>query len=136
MDGKEIAKRRKEKGLTQDALGRILGISGKAVSKWERNLSEPSEKHMEALVEFLGSEVDNAEKLVVETVEIGETERRKRCVFLFRLIRKEFFRMTSTSFIVGVCLADMMGTVSTRFTVIYSGLAVVVFFLDTMFRGE
>ena len=30
----------KEKGLTQDALGAMLGISGKAVSKWERGVSQ------------------------------------------------------------------------------------------------
>ena len=35
MDGKMIAEKRKEKGLTQDALGAMLDISGKAVSKWE-----------------------------------------------------------------------------------------------------
>ena len=39
MDGKMIAEKRKEKGLTQDALGAMLGISGKAVSKWERGVS-------------------------------------------------------------------------------------------------
>lgn len=39
MDGKMIAEKRKEKGLTQDALGAMLGISGKAVSKWEHGVS-------------------------------------------------------------------------------------------------
>ena len=34
MDGKTIAQKRKEIGLTQEELGNILGISGKAVSKW------------------------------------------------------------------------------------------------------
>ena len=40
MDGKMIAEKRKEKGLTQDALGAMLGISGKAVSTWERGVSQ------------------------------------------------------------------------------------------------
>ena len=46
MDGKMIAEKRKEKGLTQDALGAMLGISGKAVSKWERGLSQPDASHV------------------------------------------------------------------------------------------
>ena len=54
MDGKTISEKRREKGLTQDALGALLGISGKAVSKWERNVSQPSEKHLTQLVDFLG----------------------------------------------------------------------------------
>ena len=136
MDGKEIARRRKEKGLTQDALGQLLGISGKAVSKWERNLSELSEKHMEALVELFGLEVENVKKIGVETVESEETERGKGSLCLLNLIRKEFFRMAATSFILGVCLANLLGVVNTRFTVVCGGLGVVVFFLDTMFRGD
>ena len=39
MDGRMIAEKRKELGLTQEALGTMLGISGKAVSKWERGIS-------------------------------------------------------------------------------------------------
>ena len=33
-----ISQKRKERGLTQAELGALLGISGKAVSKWERGL--------------------------------------------------------------------------------------------------
>ncbi len=33
--GKLIAEIRKEKGMTQDELGELLGVNGKAVSKWE-----------------------------------------------------------------------------------------------------
>ena len=33
--GELIEKYRKEKGLTQDELGRRLGVTNKAVSKWE-----------------------------------------------------------------------------------------------------
>lgn len=37
--GKFIAQLRKEKGLTQEQLGEQLGITGKAVSKWETGVS-------------------------------------------------------------------------------------------------
>ncbi len=39
--GKLIAQRRKNLGYTQDEFGEIIGVSGKAVSKWERGLSTP-----------------------------------------------------------------------------------------------
>ena len=37
--------KRKERGLTQAELGAMLGISGKAVSKWGRGLSKPCDEH-------------------------------------------------------------------------------------------
>ena len=37
---------RKERGLTQAELGAMLGISGNAVSKWERGLSKPCDEHL------------------------------------------------------------------------------------------
>ena len=58
MDGKLIAEKQKKKGLTQDALGAMLGISGKAVSKWERGLSQPDEAHMVQLINLLGLPVE------------------------------------------------------------------------------
>lgn len=39
--GKLISKRRNDLGYTQDELGEIIGVTGKAVSKWERGLSSP-----------------------------------------------------------------------------------------------
>ena len=39
--GRLISKRRNDLGYTQDELGEILGVTGKAVSKWERGLSSP-----------------------------------------------------------------------------------------------
>lgn len=39
--GKQIAYYRKQKGLTQDGLAKLLNISNQAVSKWEANQSYP-----------------------------------------------------------------------------------------------
>jgi transcriptional regulator with XRE-family HTH domain len=51
--GELIAEKRKERCLTQAALAAHFGISDKAVSKWERNLSRPEGNHMVELVELL-----------------------------------------------------------------------------------
>ena len=39
--GKNIAKYRKAKGLTQEELGTMIGITNQAVSKWESEVSMP-----------------------------------------------------------------------------------------------
>lgn len=52
--GKIISKLRKEKGLTQEALGKKLNVSYQAVSKWENDLSEPDLATLENLVDVLG----------------------------------------------------------------------------------
>ena len=52
--GALIKEARTGAGLTQAELGAVFGISDKAVSKWERNLSRPDEKFMPGLVDLLG----------------------------------------------------------------------------------
>lgn len=55
--GKAIAYLRKLKGLTQKQLADILGISDKAVSKWERGISCPDVSFMNQLAVILDSDV-------------------------------------------------------------------------------
>lgn len=40
--GIKLAKLRKERKLTQEELGELLGINGKSVSKWERGITRPN----------------------------------------------------------------------------------------------
>ncbi len=63
--GATISARRKEKGLTQLDLARQMGVTDKAVSKWERNLSFPDVASLPKLAEVLGTSVD--ELLEVKT---------------------------------------------------------------------
>ena len=37
--GERIAELRKEKGMTQEALGETIGVSAQTVSKWENGVS-------------------------------------------------------------------------------------------------
>lgn len=52
--GRFIAQCRKEKGLTQFQLGEALGVTDRAVSKWERGLSLPDASIMQDLCSQLG----------------------------------------------------------------------------------
>lgn len=53
-----ISNLRKEKGLTQASLAEMLGITDRAVSKWERGLSMPDSSIMLPLCEILGISVN------------------------------------------------------------------------------
>ena len=63
--GATISALRKEKGMTQLDLARQMGVTDKAVSKWERNLSFPDVASLPKLAEVLGTSVD--ELLEVKT---------------------------------------------------------------------
>ncbi|MBE7074867.1 MAG: helix-turn-helix domain-containing protein [Clostridiales bacterium] len=52
--GHIIADLRKQKGLTQEQLGKQLNVSYQAVSKWENNLSQPDLQTLEKLCDILG----------------------------------------------------------------------------------
>lgn len=56
--GSTIAALRKEKGMTQLELAQSMGVTDKAVSKWERNLSFPDVASLPRLAEQLGVSVD------------------------------------------------------------------------------
>ena len=56
--GKFIAECRKEKSLTQAALAEQLGITDRAVSKWERGKNMPDLSIMPDLCELLGISID------------------------------------------------------------------------------
>ncbi len=56
--GVMIASLRKENGMTQLELAEKMGVTDKAVSKWERDLSCPDINSLPKLAEILGVSVD------------------------------------------------------------------------------
>ncbi len=56
--GALITELRKEKGMTQAQLAEQMGVTDKAVSKWERDLSCPDISSVPKLAEILGVTVD------------------------------------------------------------------------------
>ena len=122
--GDIISQKRRELGLTQTELGKMLGISGKAVSKWERGLSNPCREHMEKLIDLLGLPVE-------PSMSTEETEQIPSVSAQFTLAR-ELPRIFATATILAVCVCYMSGTLSTESTMVSLGLAAVLFCLWTM----
>lgn len=58
-----IAELRKEQGMTQMDLAEKMGVTDKAVSKWERDLSCPDINSLPTLAELLGVSVDELMQL-------------------------------------------------------------------------
>lgn len=56
--GHMIASLRKEHGMTQLELAEKMGVTDKAVSKWERDLSYPDISSLPKLAEIFGMSVD------------------------------------------------------------------------------
>ena len=124
--GDLIVEKRKERGLTQAELGAMLGISGKAVSKWERGLSKPCEEHLDRLVALLGLPVETA-------IKAERIEKAPRTTFL-STIRKEFIRILATGAMIGVCVCNLAGTISTDSTVGPLGFSVALFCFGTIIK--
>lgn len=75
--GHFIAKLRKKKGLTQDELGNMLGISGKSVSKWERGLNMPDISLIYKLSEVFDVDLNqllNGEDAIKSVVDLQNEE--------------------------------------------------------------
>ncbi len=56
--GEKVAACRREKGLTQEELGAMLGVSPQAVSKWENDISAPDISLLLPLADILGVTTD------------------------------------------------------------------------------
>lgn len=56
--GRFIADLRKRRGMTQQQLADILGLSNKTISKWESGMGSPDISNLKPLAEALGVTVD------------------------------------------------------------------------------
>ena len=56
--GQRIKELRIEKGLSQMQVGKLIGVSQKAVDYWERSVNEPKASYIIALVKVFGVSFD------------------------------------------------------------------------------
>ncbi len=79
--GKRIAALRKEKGLKQEQLAEMLGVSGQAVSKWENDQTCPDISLLPQLAKLLGVTVDellSGKRDEVAAVQVLPEDQRKK----------------------------------------------------------
>ena len=117
--GKFIAECRKQKNLTQMQLAEKLGITDKAVSKWERGVAMPDSSIMLLLCDILGINVN--ELLSGEKIGMENTNQKNEQLMLN--MAKELERKNKTIgnarwAIMTVCMIGLIG-----------GLAIVGFFM-------
>lgn len=70
--GQIIAAKRKELGMTQLELAEKMGVTDKAVSKWERDLSYPDVNSLPKLAEIFDMTVDELMRIKSETVSAAD----------------------------------------------------------------
>lgn len=104
--GATLAALRKEKGMTQLVLAEKMGVTDKAVSKWERDLSLPDAGSFPKLAEVLGVTVD---ALMQANVGTKETPSREPFVEMTELILKGVALAMSVAVVV-LSLIDRLET--------------------------
>ena len=67
--GNMVATLRKKNGMTQLELAEKMGVTDKAVSKWERDLSFPDVNSLPKLAEIFGVTVDELMQIKADTKE-------------------------------------------------------------------
>lgn len=75
--GNRIAKYRKAKGMTQESLANLMGVSSQAVSKWETDASCPDISTLPQLCRILGITTDELLTGKSEEVKLIPTSERK-----------------------------------------------------------
>lgn len=75
--GTMISSLRKDKGMTQLELAEIMGVTDKAVSKWERDLSCPDINSIPKLAEILEISVEDLIQGKTETKEQDTKEKKE-----------------------------------------------------------
>lgn len=118
--GMVIASRRKELGMTQAGVAEKMGVTDKAVSKWERDLSYPDVDSIPKLAEVLDMSVDELMQIKTES---AEEEKKSPVQEMLDLIPKT----VAIGMGVAVTVLSIMGKidVQTGMTLLGIGLACV-----------
>ena len=117
--GKFIAESRKEKKLTQMQLSEKLGITDKAVSKWERGIAMPDSSIMLELCDILGISVN--ELLSGEKISMENNTQQNEQLLLDMAKELEEKNKTIWTSMWAIMLVSIIGLIG--------GLAVIAFFM-------
>ena len=121
--GRFIAERRKQTSLTQMQLAEKLGITDKAVSKWERGVAMPDTSIMLELSDILGISVN--ELLCGEKINMENNNQKNEQLFLDmakELEKKNQTVWTSMWIIIGVSVMGLFGGLAVAAFLIPEGI--------------
>ena len=117
--GKFIAECRKQKGLTQMLLAEKLGITDKAISKWERGITMPDSSIMLELCDILGISVN--ELLSGEKVDMEDNNQKNEQLLLD--MAKELERKNKTIW------SAMWAIMIVSMTALFAGILIAAFLM-------
>lgn len=111
--GSMIAELRKQQGMTQLELAVKMGVTDKAVSKWERDLSCPDINSLPDLAEILGVSVDELMQIKreAETPKKGSAE-----------IVETVLKALTLAMGVAVAVLSIMDAIDTKSAIIMLGI--------------
>ena len=121
--GRFIAERRKKASLTQMQLAEKLGITDKAISKWERGVAMPDTSIMLKLCDILGFSVN--ELLCGEKIDMENNNQKNEQLFLDmakELEKKNKTVWTSMWIIMGVSVIGLIGGLAVAAFLIPEGI--------------
>ena len=121
--GRFIAERRKKASLTQMQLAEKLGITDKAISKWERGIAMPDTSIILKLCDILGISVN--ELLCGEKIDMENNNQKNEQLFLDmakELEKKNKTVWTSMWIIMGVSVIGLIGGLAVAAFLIPEGI--------------
>ena len=111
--GAMIAELRKQQGMTQMELAGKMGVTDKAVSKWERDLSCPDINSLPDLAEILGVSVDELMQIKRE----AETPKKSSAEIVETVLKALTLAMG-----VAVAVLSIMDAIDTKSAIIMLGI--------------
>ncbi len=120
--GNYICSLREKKGLSQSQLGEKLGVSNKAVSKWENGGAYPSSEIMYPLAKELGVSIEELYKAISDS----KSEKTKKRKLLDRLVVESrlIIGFLVLSYVVLLILHLIFGNLTDKYTVAFLSIVV------------
>lgn len=126
--GTIVAELRKAKGMTQADLAQKMGITDKAVSKWERDLSYPDIASIPRLAEILGVSVDE----LMSAEKAGSNKKLSDMEDIISLI----LRAVGAAMGIAVAVLSILGGLDARTGMAMLGIGLASIAIDTLGKGE
>lgn len=87
--GRRIKEARMDRGLSQEQLGKMIGVTGSAITNYEKEISHPKESVMYALIDALEVDANYLFQDCVHTINKAPSESEEALVRLFQKLNKE-----------------------------------------------